>query len=109
MCSAGNYKYVGTTGLTLHARGPQHLEALVGRNMEYPMTRHYAEAHTGVQPGRDCILIKAISEQIPDNSQKYIAEAISIQMAKEEGAPLLNSRGEWGMVRLRRFAIGEEA
>ena len=107
-CTACSSKYVGTTGLTLHARGLQHLEALVGGNMEYPMTRHYSQAHPEVQPGRESLKIKAITGHIPDNARRYIGEAIAIQMAKDEGEPLLNSRGEWGRVRLRRLAVTED-
>ena len=53
-------------------------------------------------------LIKTITGHIPDNAQRHIAEAIAIQMGKEEDAPLLNSRGDWGRVRLRRLAIAED-
>ena len=40
-CTICGAQFVGTMCLTLHARGRQHLEALLGGNLRYPMTKHY--------------------------------------------------------------------
>ena len=46
-CTNSGAEYVGTKGLTMHERGRQHLEALLGDNLKYRKTKHYKEKHPG--------------------------------------------------------------
>ena len=107
-CTLCGAAYIGTTGLTLHARGLQHLEALVSGENSYPMTKHYASKHPEVSPGGDGLKITSITGHIQDNSKRYISEAVAIAKAKEEGVELLNSKGEWSRVALRRLTVSQE-
>ena len=40
--------------------------------------------------------------------QRYVAEALHIKEAKDAGENLLNSKGEWARVALKRLMVGEE-
>ena len=107
-CTLCGAAYIGTTGLTLHAWGLQHLEALVNGENSYPMTKHYAARHPDVNPGRDGLKMMSITGHIQDNSKRYISEAVAIAKAKEEVVELLNSKGEWSRVALRRLTVTQE-
>ena len=45
---------------------------------------------------------------IPGNLHRYLTEAVAIAEAKAAGADLLNSKGEWGRVRLQRLSLVDE-
>merc|ERR1711954_212975 len=107
-CSLCEAKYIGTTGLTMHARGLQHVEALLNSDTTYPLTKHYLQAHPGVVVDRGSISMAPLSGHQPDNVRRYIAEAVAISKATEKGATLLNSKGEWSRVKIKRLAITED-
>ena len=107
-CTLCGAAYIGTTGLTLHARGLQHLEALVTGENSYPMTKHYAASHPEVTPSRDGLNMTSVTWHIPDNSRRYISEAVAIAKAKKKVLELLNSKGEWSSVTLRRLTVTQE-
>ena len=58
---------------------------------------------------KDCVnpfVFKILGAQgIKGNLQRYLMEALKIREAKEEGGTLLNSRGEWARVALKRLVI----
>ena len=49
-----------------------------------------------------------ITGHMPDNSRRYISEAVAIAKANGEGVELLNSKGEWSRVTLRRLTVTQE-
>ena len=42
---------------------------------------------------------------IKSNLRRYVTEAIRIEEAQQQGEGLMNARGEWGRVALRRIDI----
>ena len=72
------------------------------------MTKHYAAKHPEVTPVSDGLKITSITGHIQDNSKRYISEAVAIAKAKEEGVELLNTKGEWSRVALRRLTVTQE-
>ena len=106
--SACGATYIRTTGLTLHARGLQHLEALINGDNGYPMTKHYDKDHPGVAVDKGSLVITPLTGHISDNSRRYNGEAIAIAKASREGMMLLNSKGEWSRVSIRRLTLTED-
>ena len=45
---------------------------------------------------------------INGNLQRYLWEALRIREAKETGEQLLNSKGEWARVALKRLVVADE-
>ena len=82
-CTICGAEYLGTMGLTLHARERKHLEALLWGNLKYPMTKHYREKHPGLEwdKGR---AIKPVTGFLQQNIQQNLTEAIEIARAKEK-------------------------
>ena len=76
-CTICRAEFVGTTGLTLHARGRQHLEALLGGNLKYPMTKHYKEKHPG-QEAANGLVIKPVTGFLQQNISRYLTEAMEL-------------------------------
>ena len=107
-CTACGATYIGTTGLTLHARGLQHLEALINGDNGYPMTKHYGKDHPGVAVDKGSLVITPLTGHISDNSRRFTGEAVAIAKASREGKMLLNSKGEWSRVSIRRLTVTEE-
>ena len=97
---------MGTTGLTLHARGRQHLEALLGGNLKYPMTKHYKEKHPG-QEAANGLVIKPVTGFLQQNISCYLTEAMEIARAQEKPGEMLNYRGERSRDKVRRLVVGD--
>ena len=57
---------------------------------------------------RGSISMAPLSGHQPDNVRRYIAEAVAISKATGKGATLLNSKGEWSRVKIKRLAITED-
>ena len=117
MAARGTYKltcqvcgeaYYGTTGHTLHKRISEHVEALRGGNQRFSVAKHFQERHPEVGSGLDTYPVVAErvgASGIKSNLRRYVTEAIRIEEAQKGGEGLMNARGEWGRVALRRLDI----
>ena len=108
ICQVCGEAYYGTTGHTLHKRISEHVEALRGGNLRYSVAKPFQERHPEVDLGPDSCPIVAErvgASGIKSNLRRYVTEAIRIEEAQQEGEKLMNARGEWGRVALRRMDI----
>ena len=107
-CSKCPATYVGTTGLTAHRRSLDHQQALRRGDESYAIAKHYAMAHPGEQGEENPFTFKVLGGSgITGNLQRYLWEALRIRETKEAGGQLLNSRGEWARVALKRLVVAE--
>ena len=105
-CTQCPATYVGTTGLTAHRRCQDHLQALRREDDSYAISKHYILDHPGMKDSLNPFVFKILGAQgIRGNLQRYLMEALKIREAKEGGEALLNSRGEWARVALKRLVI----
>ena len=72
------------------------------------MTKHYGKDHPGVAVDKGSLVITPLTGHISDNSRRYIGEAVAIAKASSEGVTLLNSKGEWSRVSIRRLIVAED-
>ena len=108
-CSKCPATYVGTTGLTAHRRSLDHQQALRRGDEGYAIAKHYAVAHPGEQGADHPFTFKVLGGSgITGNLQRYLWEALRIREAKEAGGQLLNSKGEWARVALKRLVVADE-
>ena len=86
-----------------------HLQALRRSDGTYAIAKHFANAHPGQQSMDNPFTFKILGPGgIQGNLQRYITEALRIKEAKDSGKQLLNSKGEWARVALKRLVVGEE-
>ena len=108
-CSRCPAEYRGTSG---HKRCSEHWRALDSGDTRYAIARHYQAQHPDWKEDGQAgppFLYKAISGgMVNGDLQRYILEALLIREGKEQGKTLLNSRGEWARVALKRLAILED-
>ena len=109
-CLQCGAQYLGTTGHTCHKRTLEHMDALERGDTSYPLTKHILAKHpeldlSGGMPFKTRIVGR---NHIPGNLHRFLTEAVAIAEAKAAGADLLNSKGEWGRVRLQRLALVDE-
>ena len=108
-CSLCPATYVGTSGLTAHRRCMDHLQALRRSDATYAIAKHFTNTHPGQQDMANPFTFKILGPGgIQGNLQRYITEALRIKEAKDTGKQLLNSKGEWARVALKRLIVGEE-
>ena len=72
------------------------------------MAKPFQERHPEVDLGPDSCPIVAErvgASGIKSNLRRYVTEAIRIEEAQQEGEKLMDARGEWGRVALRRMDI----
>ena len=84
------------------------MEALRGGNLRFSVAKHFQERHPEVGSGLDTYPIVAErvgASGIKSNLRRYVTEAIRIEAAQKGGEGLMNARGEWGRVALRRLDI----
>ena len=66
-------------------------------------------AHPGEQGEENPFTFKVLGGSgITGNLQRYLWEALRIREAKEAGGQLLNSKGEWARVALKRLVVAED-
>ena len=102
-CSICGAQYTGTSGLTAHKRGMEHLAAVRRKDTTYAIGKHYALKHPdwdGEQEPFTFTVLK--TPRLVGNLQRYIAEALKIREAVLASSEHLNSKGEWARITLRR-------
>ena len=107
-CTLCNATYVETTGLTAHRRSRDHQLALRRGDTSYAIVKHYNNAHPGQETVEKPFTFRVLGAGHGGNLQRYVAEALHIKEAKEAGEKLLNSKGEWARVALKRLIVGED-
>ena len=109
-CSLCPAYYLGTTGHSCHKRSLEHQEALRTSNTKNAMAKHFASKHPEWQPGDQAPFMFHMVKgpNIQGNLQRYLGEAMQIREHARNGADLLNSKGEWGRINLKRLAVVED-
>ena len=109
-CSLCPAYYLGTTGHSCHKRSLEHQEAIRTSNTKNAMAKHFATKHPEWQPGDQAPFMFHMVKgpNIQGNLQRYLGEAIQIREHARNGADLLNSKGEWGRINLKRLAVVED-
>ena len=106
-CSLCPASYLGTSGHSSHKRCREHQEALRLGNEAYAIVKHFKAKHQDWQHGTTnpfkFVVLRCPKSQW--NLQRYLGEALEIRDAAEKGVELLNSRGEWWRVQLKRLAL----
>ena len=70
---------------------------------------HFAASHPGEQGTEHPFTFKILGASgINGNLQRYLWEALRIREAKETGEQLLNSKGEWARITLKRLVVADE-
>ena len=70
------------------------------------MAKHIISSHPDIDRSQNGDLFKAkIEERCDLNLQRYITEATEIEWRVNSGEQLLNSKGEWGRVSLKRLTV----
>ena len=102
--------YLGTSRHTCHKRSLEHFEALRTANQKYAIAKHFCKEHPDWTPSNNPPLTFSMvrGPNIQGNMQRYLGEAIQYRDHASKGAPLLNSKGEWGRINLKRLAIVDE-
>ena len=108
-CTTCGAVYTGTSGLTAHKRGMEHLTAVRRGDTSYAMGKHYVQTHPD-WPRTTAPFILSIlrTPRLVGNLQRYIAEALKIREAVQGPVEHLNSKGEWARVALKRQGIIED-
>ena len=109
-CSLCPAFYLGTSGHTCHKRSLEHFEALRTGNQKYAIAKHFSKEHRDWTANNDPPFTFSIvrGPNIQGNIQRYLAEAIQIRDHASHGTALLNSKGEWGRINLKRLAVVSE-
>ena len=74
----------------------------------YAIVKHYSNAHPGQETAEKLFIFRVLGAGHGGNLQRYVAEALHIKEAKEAGEELLNSKGDWARVALKRLIVGED-
>merc|ERR1711954_521603 len=106
-CNLCPASYLGTSGHSSHKRRREHQEALRLGNEAYAIVKHFKVKHQDWEHGStDPFKFTVLrGPNIQGNLQRYLGEALEIREAVDKGHELLNSRGEWGRVQLKRLAL----
>ena len=74
------------------------------------MAKHFVTKHPEWQPGDQAPFMFHMvrGPNIKGNLQRYLGEAMQIREHARNGADLLNSKGEWGRINLKRLAVVED-
>ena len=106
-CEVCGAQYVGTTGHSLHKRILEHEKAVRRSDQSNSMAKHYCTAHPEVDKANNKLFNAKIigTSNITHNIVRYITEAATIEDRVNKGDNIVNSRGEWGRVQLRRLAV----
>ena len=92
-----------------HRRSQEHQQALRRGDETYAIAKHYLAEHPGEEGDTHPFTFKILGGAgINGNLQRYITEALRIREAKEAGETLLNSKGEWARVALKRLVVAED-
>ena len=105
---------MGITGHSIHKRSLEHEKATRRGDNNNGMAKHYSAAHPEVdlKAGSRLFTAKAVGRpNIPHNITRYITEAAIIEERVSSLGPdmVLNSRGEWGRVQLRRLTVASQS
>ena len=86
------------------------MDALERGDSTYPLTKHILAKHPDLDLSRGMSFKTRIvgRNHIPGNVHRFLTEAVAIAEAKAAGADLLNSKGEWGRVKLQRLALVDD-
>ena len=95
--------YIGTTGFTMHKRLLEHCQDLRLGNLRNALAKHSRLVH----PDEEAVFAaESVESQIRYNLERFISEAIRIEMAKNElGTTLMNQKGEWGHFGISRLQV----
>ena len=74
------------------------------------MSKHWSSCHLEADRASipEPFTMEILGAGFGGNLERYAQEALKIKTTKEEGAELLNSRGEWSRVQLRRLVVQAE-
>ena len=113
-CFECGAQYVGTTGHSIHKRSLEHEKATRRGDSNNGMAKHYTAAHPEIdlKAGTRLFTAKAVGRpNIQHNIIRYITEAATIEEKVSNLGPdmVLNSRGEWGRVQLRRLTVASQS
>ena len=108
-CTTCGAVYTGTSGLTAHKRGMEHLAAVRRGDTSYAMGKHYSLKHPDWDRTSAPFIFSILrTPRLVGNLQRYIAEALKIRKAVHGPQEHLNSKGEWARVALKRQGIIED-
>ena len=110
ICGQCGAKYVGTSGCTSHKRCREHYGEWLGGSGTNAMSKHWSSRHPEADRASisEPFTMEILGAGFGGNLERYVQEALKIKTTKEAGAELLNSRGEWSRVQLRRLVVQAE-
>ena len=107
-CNECGAQYCGQTAHTIHKRTLEHQGALRRGDIGYAMTKHFVQSHPNVDRSTPNLFSASVVQgSIKHNVERFVTEAIEIEdRVTSREHEMLNSKGEWGRVCLKRLVVG---
>ena len=76
------------------------------KNLSYTIAKHYFQQHPDWQWGESKPFTMApVGPSRRGNVERLLEEGVRLEEAQGAGEQLINSKGEWGHLRIKRLAI----